>query len=261
MDSSAELSSYLNQAGIEPAASAVYLALITIGPASALQLAKKTKISRTQIYRHIETLQNASLVSTEQLSYGTLFKALPLQNLESRFADQEAQLNSLKSELNAMTTLLQQFAGSNGAQARVQHHFGIAGLKQANWNLTKAKTEFRVFESAHISAHLDHTFARRLRERIIERNLYSYDLTNVKTVKAADIEPFAPGRSHYKHIDPQILAITFEMYVYDHTVALLDYNPHSMQAIEINHPALSTMMTQLFSAMWNLAQPIEISGR
>ena len=146
--------------------------------------------------------------------------------------------------------------GSAGPQASVQHHYGLAGLKQANWNLTKAKHEFRVFEVAHISDHLDKAFASRMRERIVERNLHSYDLTNATKVAMADIEPFAPSRTHFRHIDPQLLTINFELYIYDGVVALLDYSPQAMQAIEIHHPALHAMMKQLFESMWNLGEPL-----
>ncbi len=78
-------------------------------------------------------------------------------------------------------------------------------------------------------------------------------------VKAADIEPFAPARTHYRHIDPQVLTINFELYLYNDTVTLLDYHKDTMQAIEIHHPTLHTMMTQLFEAMWNLGEPLEIT--
>lgn len=259
MDESYRLQSYFLKTGIEPDAAKVFIELSTFGPSSALQLAKRTKVSRTQVYRHLDALQSYGLISAEQLSYGTLFRALPIDNLDAVFADRQAQAATLQKDLHSMATLLQHIAGSAGPQASVQHHYGLAGLKQANWNLTKAKNEFRVFEVAHISDHLDKAFASRMRERIIERNLHSYDLTNATRIAAADIEPFAPGRTHLRHINPQLLTINFELYLYDDVVALLDYSPQAMQAIEIHHPALHAMMKQLFEAMWNLGEPLQPS--
>lgn len=256
MDESTQLLLYLQKAGIETGAARIYIELSTFGPSSALQLAKNTKVSRTQVYRHLEALQSYGLTSAEQLSYGTLFRALPLTNLDAVFADRQAQAGTLQKDLRGMAALLQHIAGSAGPQASVQHHYGLAGLKQANWNLTKAKHEFRVFEVAHISDHLDKAFASRMRERIVERNLHSYDLTNATKVAMADIEPFAPSRTHFRHIDPQLLTINFELYIYDGVVALLDYSPQAMQAIEIHHPALHAMMKQLFESMWNLGEPL-----
>lgn len=259
MELSIKIQNYLKKAGIEPSAAKLYIELAQTGPTTALQLAKKTGVSRTQVYRHLETLQSSGLVSAEQLTYGTIFRNLPLENLEARIADQESNAIALRTDLSAMTALLRQLAGSSAPQATVHHHYGLAGIKQANWNLTKAKNEFRVFETAHITDHLDPTFARRFRERILERNLTTYDLTNATKITTAELEPFAPSRTFYRHIDPQVLKINFEMYVYDDIVTLLDYSKNA-QAIEIHHPNLSTMMRQLFDAMWNLGEELQISN-
>lgn len=258
MEQGEQLQTYLKKAGIEPAATNIYIQLNKEGPSSALQLAKSTNVSRTQVYRYLEALQVCGLVSAEQLSYGTLFRALPLDNLEGVIAERETEALELRSQLDAMTTVLQHMAGSNGPKAAVQHYYGVAGLKQANWNLTKAKNEFKVFEAAHINQHLDKTFARRLRERFIEQRLHSYDLTNATTISAAELEPYNPSLTDLRHIDPEVLRINFEVYLYNDVVTLLDYSKDNAMAIEVHHPALHLMMQQLFDAMWKLAVPLEI---
>lgn len=249
---------YLQVLGIEPETTKAYLELTKLGPASALQLAKATRISRTQIYRHLEELAAKGLVSAEQLSYGTLFRVLPLDNLDGLIANREAETTALKRNLGAMTALLQQLAGASGPKATVQHYYGLAGLKQVNWNLTKADKEFRVFEAAHLSQHLDKAFARRCRERYIERKLTTYDLTNATSVTAAEIEPFDPERAFLRYIDPEVLTINFEVYIYNDVVTLADYSKDQQLALEIHHPTLKTMMQQLFDAMWVSALPLEI---
>jgi sugar-specific transcriptional regulator TrmB len=258
MEQSLELQTYLKKAGIEPAATKVYIELSKEGPSTALQLAKSTSVSRTQVYRYLEALQSSGLVSAEQLSYGTLFRALPLENLEALIVDRETEATELRTQLDGMTTLLQHIAGSNGPKATTQHYYGIAGLKQANWNLTKAEHEFRVFETAHISQLLDKTFTRRLRERFVEKRLHSFDLTNAEHVAASDIEPYTPSLTKLRQVAPEILHINFEVYIYNDVVTLLDYSKQNAMAIEVHHPALHTMMKQLFEAMWNLGTPIEI---
>lgn len=244
--------------GIEAEATRVYLELYAQGHTSALQLAKTTGISRTQVYRHLELLQQHGLVSAEQLSYGTLYRALPIENVEALLADQEAKTASVRGDLASMAQALQVLAGSSGPKATVKHYYGLAGLKQVNWNLTKAEKEFKVFEAAHLSQHLDKAFARRCRERFMERGLTSYDLTNDTSARASDLEPFDPARSFIRRIDPEILTIGFEAYMYDHTVTLVDYSGDNRMAMEIHHPALHRMMVQLFDAMWTIATPLEI---
>lgn len=258
MDDKAVITKYLAKLGVEAEAVTVYIALVKEGYSSALQIAKVTKISRTQVYRHLETLQQQGLVSAEQLNYGTLYRPLPLENIEGLLANREAETAAIRRNLGSMVQALQAIAGGSGPKATVQHFYGLAGLKQVNWNLTKADREYRVFEAAHLSAHLDQAFARRHRERCVERELVSYDLTNATSVSAKELEPFEPSRTFLRHIDTAVLTINFEVYVYNDAVSLLDYSRENQMAIEIHHPALHTMMRQLFDAMWAQATPLKI---
>lgn len=258
MDQLATITKYLEKLAIEPDATKIYIKLIKHGHSSALQLAKATSISRTQVYRHLEHLQKHGLVSAEQLSYGTLYRPLPLENLEGLLANREAETAAIRRNLGAMTAALQAIAGGTGPKATVQHYYGVAGLKQVNWNLTKADGEYRVFEAAHLSAHLDKAFARRHRERCIEQKLVSYDLTNATSVRAKEIEPYEPSKTFLRHIDPGTLAINFEVYLYNDVVTLLDYAAENAMAIEIHHPSLHAMMRQLFDAIWAQATPLTI---
>ncbi len=259
MVDTALITKYLSRLDIEADSVAVYLKLVTQGYSSALQLAKSTGISRTQVYRHLDVLQKHGLASAERLSYGTLYRPMPIENIEGLLANREAETAAIRRNLSAMASTLQALAGGNVPQATVQHYYGLAGLKPANWNITKADKEFKVFETAHLSMHHDLAFARRHRERCIERGLTSYDLTNDTVVRAKEIEPFEPSRTFVRHIDPKILTINFELVLYNDIVLLLDYTKENSMAVEIYHAILHAMMTQLFDAMWAQATPLEIT--
>ncbi len=120
MEHASVITKYLGKLGIEPEAVTVYLELVKHGHSSALQLAKVTNISRTQVYRHLESLQQNGLVSPEQLSYGTLYRPLPLDNIEGLLANREAETAAIRRNLEAMTTALQAIAGGgSGPKATV----------------------------------------------------------------------------------------------------------------------------------------------
>lgn len=249
---------YLQVFDIPAEASRVYIELVQNGPLSVLQISKATNISRPQMYRRLEELQAKGLVSAEHLSYGTLFRALPFENVEALIAQRDMENKAAKDNLGGMVELLQKMAGSAGPKATVQHYYGLAGIKQVNWNLTRAKDEYRVFEAAHLSQHLDKTFARRHRERCIELGLTSYDLTNDTEARLKDLEPINIARSYIRHIDREILEIRFEVVLYNDVVAMLDYSQDQQLAMEIYHPTFHTMMRQLFDAMWNIGEPLEV---
>lgn len=250
----------LRMLGIEPDVASVYIELTKLGSGSALQIARQTNIARTQIYRHLESLKRYGLVSIEKLSYSTLFRALPLENIEGLIANREAETAEVKKEMSSMVELLRQMVGGDRPKATVQHYYGLDGLKQVNWNLTKANNEYRIFQTAYLSNFLGETFARRYNERIFERNITIYTLTNNSSVNTAKIEPHEPSRDFWRYINPEVLNINFEACLYDDIVTLLDYSKERQMAIEIHHPALNAMMTQLFNAVWAQAKPLHDSS-
>jgi sugar-specific transcriptional regulator TrmB len=257
MNEITRLKHYFKRLGVSTTGAALYIELCRVGPTTALKLARALAVPRTQVYRELDTLQQMSLVSADKLSYGTLFHALPLENVESLLEARKSTTEALVRDLGSMTEALRVLAGSSGPQAFVRHYYGAAGLRQANWNLTKARKEFRVFETRHLTQHLDPDFARRCRERFIERKLHSFDLTNEPIHRKKDLEPIDLSRAKLRYIDPKILDVKFEMYMYDDVVTLLDYSERSSVAVEIHHPGLSAMMKQLFDAMWKMAQDVE----
>jgi len=258
MNEIAKVKNYFKRLGVSATGAALYIELFRVGPTTALKLARTLAVPRTQVYRELETLQQMALVSADKLSYGTLFHALPLENVESMLEARKSTTEALARDLSSMSDMMRLLAGSSGPQATVRHYYGRAGLRQANWNLTKARKEFRVFETKHLSQHLDPDFARRCRERFIERKLHSFDLTNERIHKKKDLEPVDPARAKLRYIDPKILDVKFEMYIYDEVVTLLDYSERNSMALEIHHPSLSSMMKQLFDAMWKTAEDVDL---
>ncbi len=254
------LFTYLHALGMEDDDVQTYMTLVTSGASSALSIAKKTGISRTQVYRCLEKLKEHSLVSAEKLSYGTIFRTLPLQNIEGELASRDAETARLRDGLSSALHAMQEIIGANKVPtAEVQHYYGLAGMKQVNWNLLRAEKEYFVFELAHLTDHFETTFGRRHRERAMERGLISHDLTNVTVMTKAELEPFNPAKTFVRYIDPKILTINFEVYIYNDVVTLLDYKAKHPHAIEIHHPAFNAMMLQIYKALWSMATPLKLT--
>lgn len=259
MDSLPKIEQYLLQLGLKPETTRIYLELLRRRP-SVLQLAKAFGISRTQIYRHLEILSRYNLVSMEKFSQGTRYRALPLYNIEAIVLERQGVLQNLRANLASMTQLIQESVADKSQNPFVRHYSGLSGLKQANWNLTKARGEYRVFESQPLLHHfIDKDFVRRCNEELVKNKVISYDLVNYRPM-LDDVMPIDLERAYYRYIDPKILKIDFEIYIYNETTTLLDYNPDNMHAIEIEHPILFRMMHQIYELIWELATPIELSA-
>lgn len=259
MSSLQVIEQYTAGLGLKPQTMRLYIELAKHQP-SVLHLAKSLHISRTQVYRHIETLMHYNLVSAEKLTNGTRYRALPLDNIESAIIQRENELGTMRTNLSSMTQLVREFVADKGQQSTVRHYYGLSGLKQANWNLTKARREYRVFETDSLVNHFaaDQDFARRCNEQLFKNGLVSYDLTNQHPA-LEDMMPIDPERAYYRYIDPRVLKVDFELYIYNQVITLLDYDPNNMHAVEIEHPTLFRMMSQIYSLIWNLATPVSLA--
>lgn len=261
MSQAAVIQRNLEKLGLEYGVVQIYIALNTEGNSSALQLAKHTGISRTQVYRHLEDLQKNNLVNAEQLGGGTVYSALPITNVKALLDNRDAETAVIRQSLGDMSNALQALAGAAGPKAAINHCYGSAGLKQAIWNSTKAKHELCIFESAQPGPRPDRTFTRRYREQLKAHETRCRRLTNNPKISLRDLEPINLQITEIRYADPSLLALNFEAYIYDNTITLLDYSEGSQMAIELTHPTLKNVMQQLFNAMWAQAAPAEITRK
>lgn len=252
----ADLLKRLKSYGVDQEAGTIFLLLLQKGPQTALQLARDSEISRTQVYRILETLEKQQLVSVDKMPHKSLFQAMPYQNLEGLIESKEARLRTLRNSLTDTFGMLQAVSGKKEFESKVLHYSGLEGLKQVNWNLTRAEKEYRVYEVAHLSQFLDKKFAERCREKTLKKRTKTYDLTNILKHKRTDLEPMDTSLAELRYIDPAILDIKFEMYIYNDVVTMLDYSKNDIFCIEIYHETLSKMQKQIFDVLWSQAQPI-----
>lgn len=258
MQNTAAIIEYLGRAGFERDAARVYHTLLHHRRPSILKIAKTLGISRSRIYQHIALLQERGLVSAEQLSYGTLYRALPLENIERFIAERETEVKVLRGQFDAMSLAVQSLMSEQETAPTIKHYYGQSGLKQASWNLSKAAGEYRAFITAHLGQHFDKAFANRWNQRILEAGITTYDLTNAEYAINSLVTPFDIRQTYFCRIDPAIFTIEFEVYIYNNMITLLDFKPDSLHAVEIQNPPLFIMMRQIFDVMWNLGTPISV---
>jgi sugar-specific transcriptional regulator TrmB len=246
---------------ISTAAAIIYLELTKSGPQGIMELTKRVKLGRNVVYRLLDELQESQLVSIAHKTFGKEYTALQATAFETILADRELQVQKLKSSLTTLATSLESLAGDRHPESKIVHFEGKDGLKQVNWNLTKAKGEFRVYEQSHVDEYLDKDFSDRLHQKYIENGLVSYDLTNRTSIRGFSGKhdrEYWQSHSHYRYISPDVLDIQFEMYMYNDVVTLLDYTSKTPHSIEIHNAKLAKMQKQIYDAVWSQAQEMKI---
>ena len=248
---------YLEHLGIDKGQSHAYLFLLQHGPQTVLALSRGLSTGRTKLYPLLEDLATKQLVSIHERHYGTSYEAQPPVILEFLVSEKERKAEDLRSQLRAVAHTLEALQTQSPTTSRIVEYRGVDGLKQINFNLTKAKKEFRVFELANLSSHLGKHFAEKSRERYADSKLTSYDLTNDPYWELETNVTGYKDRSRARYIDPSVFKIEFETYIYNNCVALLSYEEDDIFGVEIYNEKLARQQTQIFNLLWSQAKVIK----
>ncbi len=253
-----KLVGYLKQLGLNAEQSKVYLYLAEHGQSSVLDISRGLKSGRTKLYPLLDELSKRQLVRVHERHYGTTYETSGPDALDFLVAEQETKAAALRGALPAALAELDLLRSHSPSGSRVVEYHGLDGIKQMNFNLTRADKEFRVFELAHLNDHqgIPSYFADKLRQTWADKKIISYDLTNnphwnMRT-KVQDYDKFSRNR----YIDPKVFAIKFETFIYNNCVALLNYEKDDIFGVEIYNTALAEQQKQLFDLLWKMAKEI-----
>lgn len=250
---------FLIDLGVRPVAAEVYLELSKNTTLSLLRLSANLGISRTQTYRLLAQLEELNLISTEYHDGARHYYPMPIENIETILLDRRAELERGIDQLGVMSQLLRDLGRARTGSSSTVHYYGMDGIKQANWNLSRARNEYRVFEIAPLADTVESRFERRLHDRLAENRVVSYDITNRREVRLDVAEADNPGMMRYCYIAPEILSVGQEIYIYNDIVTILEYNSDDMQAIEIKNPRLHDVMLQMHKVIWNLGRELKLT--
>lgn len=247
---------YLKQLGLSEEQALAYLFLLQDGPQTVLSLSRGLKTGRTKLYPLLEDLAEKRLIFVHERHYGTSYEAQPPETLEFLISEKERRAENLRSSLPTIQHALKRFQSVSPTTSRIIEYRGADGLKQMNWNLTKAKKEFRVFELESLSGHLGKHFAEKLRSTWAEKAIRSFDLTNNPNWKLESAIDRYKDLSEARFIAKSTFLIEFETYIYDNCVALLSYEKEDIFGVEIYNEKLARQQTQIFDLLWSQATPI-----
>lgn len=245
---------YFKQLGLDQDQALVYLFLLQNGSSSVLDISRGIKTGRTKLYPLLDDLANKQLVVINERHYGTSYQAQRPEVIEFLVSEHERKAEALRSSLPAALNILKNLEHTSPTQTKIVEYRGIDGLKQMNYNLSKASDEYRVFELAGLDKHLGKHFADKMRQRFKDRNLKSFDITNNKS-RRAEADP-SDMSTHIRYIDPEIFAIEFEVYIYDNCVGLLNYDQTDIFGVEIYSEKLARQQKSLFNMLWQQAKTL-----
>lgn len=119
-----KLAATLSEIGLTLGEAQVYIALLSLGPTTALKVARLTGIKRTTVYLAFERLLKLGIATHVERGLKRLLVAEPPQRLESLIERRADEFRSVLPELNSLFSL-------EGVEAVIKKYEGIDALRTA----------------------------------------------------------------------------------------------------------------------------------
>lgn len=145
-------------------------------------------------------------------------------------------------------------------KSKVLYYTGIEGLEQITWNSTRAKDTLRIYEIGQdMTAFLDPTFSEKIRQELLENQVFTKQLTNKKNILPyTKIGELVKNFWEVRHIDSRELEMQFEGLIYNNVFCLYNFREKDQFCVEIYNEKLAQMQKQLFDFIWAKAKKLTI---
>jgi len=257
-----QLIASLRRLGLTADESAIYITLLQ-NQSTHQELARKTGVNRTKVYRIAEDLEKRSLINKQTDDRGTFLIATDPGTLDVEITNKEQQLQSqrdtfvdLLPELNE----LQRRGGNVPGLFEVNTYEGVTGMKQMLWHELKAKNEVVIFGSGTIEKLVDsRRIAEKHRSLSVDAGYLVREIINPGK-KAKDFTSLEEFKAIFskKLIPETVLLLEHQIVIYNDTVAVYSWRGQNGESPKVGYEVINKsyahMMRQMFDHYWTIAE-------
>jgi len=253
-DQSERVKGYLLKIGFKAEVADIYIALLSYGPQTISEVARRSGVERTRIYRMLDELKSSNLLEVEVRYKRSILRAAPIANSHILLAKKERDVYELRDELAILKDKLAVNLLESPAM-RVQSYQGIEGLKQMLWNQTKTKSEIISFLSESMQQQTDIVFFERWVSLCNERQLSSRSIIGDEFI-AAQKKWYASHANERltnwqgRYATPELLPISYSTVVYDNVTTYYHWKNGELFGVEIYNQEIADTQRRLFEMVW-----------
>lgn len=206
--------------GLSEKEARVYLALLELGPSSVTEVSKKSKVTRTNAYHLLSSLELRGLVNSHEEKSKMIYSAESPERIVRMLQDEISEKKRQLDEAEKIVPELKTVYNDPEGKLKVRFYEGVEGLVSAYEDTLTAKTPIL----AYASVEHQHTFFPGYFPEYYKRRA-ARDIP-VKCILAHTKESFRIKSLDEKHlrktyIVPAKFAISPEINVYDDKVAIM----------------------------------------
>lgn len=222
---------------------AVYTTALQLGQATIYEIAKKSGVHRTSIYRFLESMAERQLLLATRKKKRTLYSAAEPEQLQEYIKLKAQEFGRLLPDLRAIQNSVHH-------KPRVQYFDGVEGIKLVYNDMLKEKRSFDGYGDFEFSVKLmgdyfrDYFVPERIRRGMLWRGILR-DSPAAREWGKLDNKDLREAR-FLPHGD-----ITTEINIYTNKVALVSFRSTPPFAVLIEDPDIARTQHVAWEALWN----------
>ncbi len=256
--SSDKLHQFLSLLDFSPEEITLYLTLAQKGTLTTLELSRSSGISRTQVYRLLDTLKNKGAIEEVVDEHRRLAKAVEAAELLQLVKEKEHQTKQMVELFPEIRELLQAQVGENQAHTRVLFYRGKQGLRQMIWHTLRAQKEIVGYTYRSIEEYIGQEFMDDwrdsfVRKKLVLRDIYGEEyLASRKGLLWASSFPKANFLSRF--VPEKTLKVSLQMDIYSDVTAQYNWHEGEVFGVEIYNRKTADFHRQIFEIVWKIAK-------
>lgn len=242
----------LSPFGLDENQSTTYLTMLEIGPASILEIAKKSGVNRSMLYEIMDSLITSGLAYKSVRGKKVRFVAREPEILQSLLTNKLKKFEKLLPDLKTLA-----IAGSS--KPAITLHEGLTGIKQVYLGAIHSK-EKKLYAFVGVGNLLsktkiletfwDEEFKNERKKRNVFGQLIVPNNAPGKKFQTKDNQNFRESRL----VNAELYNFPAEVLMYDDTVAFISYTQHEEYAAEIKSPAIAETLKMAWRFMWETSK-------
>lgn len=250
----------LHRLGLTADEGKVYLALLD-EPMSHLEIARKTGVNRTKVYRIADNLEKRGLITETVNEDGREIAANSPSNLEITLTTEEEKIKDQRAILGQTLPALQQLFSTSGQPDAtdfvVNTYEGVDGFKQMLWNELKTENQILIFGDGSIQDLIGSArWAEKHREKTVEAGYKIKEILNPKS-KPSEFtknQDFMEQSYQRRFISPETLPLGHQVCVYNNTVSIYNWRNGQKIGTEIINKQFADFQRAIFESYWKIAK-------
>ncbi len=242
------LISWLLSTGLDRQRADIYLATLSLGGATANDLAKKLNMGRTAIYDNARVLEERGYIKTIYEGKRKVFIPLHPRELYKKFDSLKAQLKDLLPDFLAVyggetkTPFVQVFSGKYAPREVYEDILRVT------------KKEYVYFSPSDLTYDVvDKSYIKTWIGRRVKKGIRAFSL-RVKSERIEKIEFLSGEEKYLRHIRylPNYIDLKSSIYIYENNIGIIS-TVHEGSAFIIYSPDLAQSLKKIFEFMWSVS--------